>query len=215
MLLLFLKVFAKENAVKKEKVLNPKKLKKIQNKVENEQGPGDLQMAWEVLELAKSASTKMVAVTSKQFDDLLVKILLLAAIISFVLAFFEDNDSITAFVEPFVILLVLITNAVVSVWQERDAKDAIDALKEYEPETGKDDVQKVKAVDIVPGDILEIFVGNRVPIDFRLIKFYSTTLRIDQSFLTGESVSVIKHQRLSWQGQRYRHRPDQRAHDCD
>ena len=83
--------------------------------------------------------------------------------------------------------------------QERNAESAIEALKEYEPETGKvvrsdkDGVQKVKAVEIVPGDILEISVGDKVPADFRLIKIYSTTLRIDQSILTGESVSVIKH----------------------
>lgn len=150
-------------------------------------------------ELPVEAGKTIFELILEQFDDLLVKILLLAAIISFVLAFFEDDDSITAFVEPFVILLILILNAIVGVWQNRSAEEAIAALKEYEPETGKvirsdkDGVQKIKAVEIVPGDILEICVGDRVPADFRLMHIYSTTLRIDQSILTGESVSVIKH----------------------
>lgn len=135
-----------------------------------------------------------------QFDDLLVKILLLAAIISFVLAFFEENEnSITAFVEPFVILLILIANAVVGIWQEKNAEDAIEALKEYEPEMGKvirknkHGVQRIRAREIVPGDIVEVSIGDKVPADIRLIKVHSTTLRVDQSILTGESVSVIKH----------------------
>ena len=68
-------------------------------------------------ELPVEAGKTIFELILEQFDDLLVKILLLAAIISFVLAFFEDDDSITAFVEPFVILLILIANAVVGVWQ--------------------------------------------------------------------------------------------------
>jgi Ca2+ transporting ATPase len=57
----------------------------------------------------------------------------------------------------------------------------------------KSGVQKIRAKEIVPGDIVEISVGDKIPADIRLSKIYSTTLRIDQSILTGESVSVIKH----------------------
>ncbi|MGH0135214.1 UNVERIFIED_CONTAM: hypothetical protein FKN15_061003 [Acipenser sinensis] len=95
-----------------------------------------------------------------------------------VLALFEEGEeTVTAFVEPFVILLILIANAIVGVWQERNAESAIEALKEYEPEIGK-----VYRTD-----------RKSVPADIRLTSIISTTLRVDQSILTGESVSVIKH----------------------
>lgn len=173
-----------------EKGLTPDQIKRYQAKY----GPN---------ELPAEEGKSIWQLVLEQFDDLLVKILLLAAIISFVLALFEEhedfNSTLTSFVEPFVILLILIANAIVGVWQERNAESAIEALKEYEPEMGKvvrgdkSGVQKIRAKEIVPGDIVEVSVGDKIPADIRLIKIFSTTIRIDQSILTGESVSVIKH----------------------
>ncbi|XP_055352795.1 calcium-transporting ATPase sarcoplasmic/endoplasmic reticulum type-like isoform X3 [Paramacrobiotus metropolitanus] len=159
----------------------------------------DNQQKYGLNELPAEESKPLWALILEQFDDLLVKILLLAAIISFVLALFEEHDDqVTAFVEPFVILLILIANAVVGVWQERNAESAIEALKEYEPEiakvirSDKHGIQRIRANQIVPGDLVEVSVGDKIPADIRLTKIFSTTLRIDQSILTGESVSVIK-----------------------
>lgn len=138
-----------------------------------------LYLSLKTLELPVEEGKTIWQLILEQFDDLLVKILLLAAIISFLLALFEsDEDSVTAFVEPFVILLILIANAVVGVWQERNAEDAIEALKEYEPEMGKvirankQGVQKIKAKEIVPGDLIEVSVGKISFHSYFLVYFF-------------------------------------------
>jgi Ca2+ transporting ATPase len=93
-------------------------------------------------------------------------------------------------------LTILILNAVVGVTQESSAEKAIAALQEYSANEatvvrdGK--TQRIKAEDLVPGDIIHIGVGDRVPADCRLLAIQSNSFRVDQAVLTGESESVSK-----------------------
>jgi len=152
-------------------------------------------------ELAKEAATPLWKLVLEQFEDTLVKILLVAAFVSFLLALFDRDEgahhSIHQFVEPIVILVILILNAIVGVWQESNAEAALDALKRLQPDEARalrnGEMLTIPARFLVPGDIVELRVGDKVPADMRLLSIVSSTLRVDQAQLTGESESVEKH----------------------
>ena len=115
------------------------------------------------------------------------------------LAFFEGDgdEGLQAFVEPFVIMLILVINAVVGVWQEHNAENALDALKEMQTTTTKVLrngvlVPDVPSSELMPGDVVDVRVGDKVPADVRIIKLKTTTIKTDEGSLTGESETVLK-----------------------
>jgi len=152
-------------------------------------------------ELDKHEGPSILRLILDQFNDTLVRILLAAAVISFVLAWYDGDEGgemeITAFVEPLVIFLILIVNAIVGVWQENNAEKALEALKEIQSQqaTVLRDGRKIThlpARELVPGDIVELRVGDKVPADMRVVTLISSTLRVEQGSLTGESEAVSK-----------------------
>ncbi|PWA76491.1 calcium-transporting ATPase, endoplasmic reticulum-type [Artemisia annua] len=152
-------------------------------------------------ELKKEKGKPLWLLVIQQFDDMLVKILLVAAFISFTLAYFERTETnisgFEAYVEPVVIVLILILNAIVGVWQEGNAEKALEALKEMQCESCKTlrdgyMIPDLPARELVPGDIVELRVGDKVPADMRVAVLKTSTLRVEQSSLTGESLPVLK-----------------------
>ncbi|XP_050214126.1 calcium-transporting ATPase 3, endoplasmic reticulum-type [Mercurialis annua] len=146
--------------------------------------------------LAEERRTPFWKLVLKQFDDLLVKILIAAAVVSFVLALINGETGLTAFLEPFVILLILAANAAVGVITETNAEKALEELRAYQADIAtvlrNGCFSILPATELVPGDIVEVSVGCKVPADMRMIEMLTDLLRVDQAILTGESCSVEK-----------------------
>lgn len=146
--------------------------------------------------LPQEESTPIWKLILKQFDDLLVKILIAAAIISFLLALVNGETGLTAFLEPSVIFMILAANATVGVITETNAEKALEELRAYQADVAtvlrNGCFSILPATELVPGDIVEVGVGCKVPADMRMVEMLSNQLRVDQAILTGESCSVAK-----------------------
>ena len=127
-----------------------------------------------------------------QFKDIMILILIAAAIVSFVVVVMEKNWG--ELFEPALILVIVILNAIMGVYQEGKAEKALDALKNLSApharviRDGKESV--IDAANLVPGDIIKLEAGDFVPADARLL--HSTSLKSEESALTGESVPSEK-----------------------
>lgn len=120
-----------------------------------------------------------------QFTSPLIYILMLAGGVTLLLQVYKDS---------FVIFLAVISNALIGFFQEFHAEKSMQALKKLliikTIVLREDTEEEISAEKIVPGDIVLLTAGNKVPADLRLIE--ANDLTIDESMLTGESVPVVK-----------------------
>jgi len=139
------------------------------------------------------ASHKKTSLAKKilfQFKDVSTIVLLIAAVLSFLLAIHHGSG----FIEPIVILAVVILNLVLAITQEGKAEKALEALADLNAPTCvvlREGTRKnIDTSELVPGDIIVLETGNVVPADVRLLESFG--LFSDESALTGESEPVEK-----------------------
>ena len=127
----------------------------------------------------------------KQFNDFMIIILLVAAVISAVVAKMQGTGD---YIDSIIIIAIVVLNSIMGVVQEAKAEKSLEALKNMSAPVAK--VKRngrmivVKSSELVPGDIIELEAGNYVPADCRLIN--SHNLKIEESSLTGETVPMLK-----------------------
>ncbi|PKN13598.1 MAG: ATPase [Deltaproteobacteria bacterium HGW-Deltaproteobacteria-4] len=135
--------------------------------------------------LAEGEELSRLKILLHQFTSPLIYILLIAAVVTFLLGEYIDTG---------VIMAVVLLNAIIGYIQEFKAEESVRALKNLlvaKARVLRDGHEKeIPGVDLVPGDIVLLASGTRVPADLRLL--HANELRIDEAMLTGESLPVGK-----------------------
>lgn len=141
-------------------------------------------------ELEKGKKDSLLKRFLGELADPMIIILIVAAVISGITAFYEGES----FADVIIIMAVVIINAVLGVVQESKAEAAIEALQEIAAATSKvmrdGKITVVKSDELVPGDVVVLEAGDSVPADGRIIECAS--MKIEEAALTGESVPVNK-----------------------
>jgi len=140
-------------------------------------------------EISKKRKTPQIIVFLKQFNSPLIYILFIAMTISFIF---------NHLVDAYVILAVVLINATIGFVQERKAERAIDALKKlivsYAKVFRNGEIIKISSQNLVPGDIILLEEGDKVPADARLLEIKN--FRTQEASLTGESFPVEKNLKI-------------------
>lgn len=126
-----------------------------------------------------------------QFNDALVIVLIITAFISFGLAFVEEGGSIK---ESLLIISIVVAIALVGFFNEYKAEKTVEALMKlvgYKARVRRGgEMLEIDSVELVPGDLVLLEAGQKIPADIRLIEV--NELSVNEASLTGESVPVSK-----------------------
>ncbi len=127
----------------------------------------------------------------EQMKDFMVIILLIAALVSMIVTITQNNGE---WFEPIIIIAIVIGNALLGVYQETKAENALEALKNMTAPQAKvirdGQTITIDSAELVPGDILVLEAGDYIAADARLLTAYQ--FRCDESPLTGESLPIEK-----------------------
>ena len=127
----------------------------------------------------------------KQFNDFMIIILIIAAIVSAAVSYMEGTGD---YFDSIIIIAIVLFNGIMGLVQETKAEKSIEALKKLSSPVAKvrrnGNIQTIAGEDVLPGDIVILEAGNYVPADMRLIN--AVNLKVEESSLTGETEPVLK-----------------------